>query len=88
VRDAPPDLADRVTGQLDGIPETLPLCGQDAERIHASIVILTHGDYQGFFAALQLARDDWRDALVASGLGDDDWPERLVDALGPSSAQA
>lgn len=82
--DFPPDLADRVIGQLAGIPETLPLCGQDAERMQASIVITAHGDYETFLAALQLARDDWRDALVGSGLGDDDWPERLTNALGPS----
>lgn len=81
--DFPPDLADTVIGQLAGVPETLPLCGQDAERMQASIVMTAHGDYERFLAALQLARDDWRDALVGSGLGNDDWPERLADALGP-----
>ena len=80
--DFPPDLADTVVGQLTGVPETLPLCSQDAERMQASIVITAHGDYERFLAALQLVRDDWRDALVGSGLGDDDWPERPTDALG------
>jgi hypothetical protein len=65
------------------VPERLPLCGQDAERVQASLVLTAHADYGRFLAALQLAREDWRDALVGSGLGDDDWPERLTDTLGP-----
>jgi hypothetical protein len=83
-RDFLPDLADTVIRQLTGLPAALPLCGQDAERIQASIVLTAQADYRRFLAAVQLAREDWRDVLVGSGLADDDWPERLTDALGPS----
>lgn len=83
-RDFPPDVAYTVIRQLAGVPETLPLCGQDAERMQASIVIAAHGDYESFLVALQQARTDWRDTLVGSGLGDGDWPEQLEGVLGPA----
>jgi hypothetical protein len=81
-RDFPPGLADTVLGQLTGVPETLPLCSQDAERMQASIVITAHGDYERFLAALQ-RHGTTGETLVGSGLGDDDWRERLTDAVGP-----
>jgi hypothetical protein len=41
-------VADTVLGQLSEVPETLPLCGQDAERMQASIILAAHGDYERF----------------------------------------
>jgi hypothetical protein len=32
--------------------------------------------------ANELAREDWRDALVVAGLGGSDWPAKLNEALG------
>jgi hypothetical protein len=65
----------------------LDLHGWDAnatERIQAAIVLGGGGDLSGVRAMSDLARQDWRDALVASGLADGDWPERLDAELGPA----
>ena len=56
--------------------------GQDAERVQASLVIRTGGDWHAFQQWLALAETDWRDALVGAGLGDEDWPHRLDAVLG------
>ena len=56
--------------------------GQDAERVQASLVIRTSGDWHSFQQRLALTETDWRDALVGAGLGDEDWPHRLDAVLG------
>ena len=56
--------------------------GQDVERIHASLVIRTRGDWRRFQGQLVLVNLDWRDALVAADLADADWPARLDAVLG------
>ncbi len=35
-----------------------------------------------FLSLLELARTDWRDALVSAGLEHEDWPGRLQAAFG------
>lgn len=55
---------------------------QNPERIQAALVIRTGGDLQEFQGMLRLAREDWRDLLVAADLGHDNWPGRLNDLLG------
>jgi hypothetical protein len=64
---------------------TLPAAvvgGQDVERIQASLVISTGGDWGLFQRQLAWAQQDWRDALVSSGLGNADWPAVLDEVLG------
>jgi len=56
--------------------------GQDPERIQASLVIWTNGDWAAFQQRLALANTDWRDTLVGAGLGDEDWRDRLDAVLG------
>jgi len=75
--------SENVLEALGTLPEHL-LGGQDPERIHASLVIRTGGDWYAFKRSLERARSDWRDALVGAGLGDEDWRERLTDILGPA----
>ena len=41
-----------------------------------------------FDRALEVARRDWRDVLVAAGFEHEDWPERLDDYLGPIETPA
>jgi hypothetical protein len=83
--DFEPVDAAAVLDQLPELPEGLPLGeGQDPERVHASLVIPAAGDYGVFLTQLELARADWRDALVVAGLADSDWPTKLNVALGRS----
>ena len=49
--------------------------GRHNERVHVAILICS--EERGLDAALELARTDWRDVLVAAGLADDRWTERL-----------
>jgi len=72
------DSAERVLDELRSLPAEV-VGGQDPERIQASLVIRTGGDWDAFQRLLVLARTDWRDALVGAGLGNADWPERLED---------
>lgn len=58
------------------------LGGQNAERVHASLVVRTAGDWHRFQDNLALAMTDWRDALVRADLADADWPSRLDAILG------
>jgi|SRR5581483_2868630 len=55
-------------------------------RIRAAIVLLAGGDLSRFRGAVELAKSDWRDLLVAAGLAHADWPARLDEALGPEDA--
>lgn len=58
------------------------VAGQDPERIQASLVIRTGGDWQAFRQRLALAETDWRDSLAGAGLGNEDWRECLNAVLG------
>lgn len=81
IRQFPEGSAEMVLSELGELPEDV-IGGQDPERIQASLVIGTSGDWYGFQECLALARSDWRDALVGAGLGDEDWPSRLDALLG------
>ena len=80
-RQFPEGSAEMVLSELRELPEEV-IGGQDPERIQASLVIGTAGDWYMFQQRLTLARSDWRDALVGPGLGDEDWPTRLDALLG------
>jgi hypothetical protein len=41
------------------------------ERIRFAVLKLSHGDLKALQQAIDLAKLDWRDALVAAGFGDD-----------------
>jgi hypothetical protein len=72
-----------VLDQLREVPECLPLGElQDPERTQASLVLPAAGDLGTFLSQLELAREDWRDALVVAGLGGSDWPAKLNEAPG------
>ena len=78
----PAGSADRVLDALRAVPD-VQMGRQDAERVHASIVIRTNGDWDEFVKRRALAARDWRDALVAADLAQPDWPARLDAVLGP-----
>ncbi|MCW2833230.1 MAG: hypothetical protein JWN68_1183 [Nocardioides sp.] len=80
----PEECRDRVLAELCDLPSDA-IGGQDPERVQASLVIRAAGDWDGFQRASELARTDWRDALVFAGLGDADWPSRLDEVLGPAT---
>ena len=67
--------------ELRELPDGV-LGGQDPERIQASLVIRTGGDWYAFQQGVRVAHSDWRDALVGAGLGDEDWRNRLDEVLG------
>ena len=77
----PSGSAEPVLQTLRDLPHTV-IAGQDPERIQASLVIRTGGDWHAFEERLALAKMDWRDSLVGSDLGNEDWPQRLDAVLG------
>jgi hypothetical protein len=77
----PPGSAEPVLRSLRDLPPGI-VGGQNPERIQASLVIRTGGDWHAFLKQLALAQTDWRDSLVGSGLGNADWPQRLDAVLG------
>lgn len=77
----PAGSADEVLSTLSTLPSAVT-GGQDPERVQASLVIRTGGDWHDFQQRLALAQTDWRDVLVGAGLGDEDWPHRLDAVLG------
>ncbi|MEU9301904.1 hypothetical protein [Streptomyces sp. NPDC048269] len=85
-RDFPePGAAPEVLRILDAFPDAV---GYDtrqlrSERIRAAIIVLAEGDIDKFRQAIELAKMDWRDVLVAAGLADADWLIRLDAELGP-----
>jgi hypothetical protein len=81
-RTFPEGSADPVLGQLRALPAEV-IGGQDPERIQASLVICTRGEWHVFQECVALAEADWRDILVCSGLGNADWPACLDSVLGP-----
>lgn len=77
----PMGSSEMVLAELSELPDGT-IGGQDPERIQASLVIRTGGDWFAFQQRLTLAKLDWRDALVGAGLGDEDWRDRLDTVLG------
>jgi hypothetical protein len=80
-RHFPAGSAEPVLQALRELPPGV-IGGQDQERIQASLVIRTGGDWDAFQQRLGLAQTDWRDALVGADLGNEDWRERLDAVLG------
>ncbi len=77
----PPGSAEPVLQTLRDLPSGV-VGGQDLERIQASLVIRTGGDWHAFQQRLALAETDWRDSLVGADLGNEDWRHRLDAVLG------
>lgn len=71
-------LARRVVRDFGSDDAALPLLAElEGERIQAAVVIWARGDIDRLREGAELARRDWRDALVRAGLADDDWRQRL-----------
>ena len=84
---AAPGSAAAVLDLLDALP-TEAGYGHEmlaGERVRAAIVLLAAGDLGRLRQALNLAKADWRDVLMAADLADEDWPARLDAALGRES---
>ncbi|HEV2343083.1 MAG TPA: hypothetical protein VGS97_03250 [Actinocrinis sp.] len=90
-RDFPaPGSAHGIITALDRLPDEAGY-GEEhfrTERIRAAIVLLADGDLSRFRDAVELAKTDWRDLLVAAGLAHADWPSLLDEALGPADVDA
>ena len=69
------DDADLVIAEFES--SNLPLISNNYERVFLAVLHLADSDLQRFDRAWRLARDDWRDVLVADGLADEDWPAVL-----------
>lgn len=83
-----PGAASGIITALDRLPAE---AGYDpdhlrSERIRAAIVLLANGNLPAFRNAIDLAKTDWRDLLIAADLAHADWPLRLDEALGPDDA--
>mgnify|MGYP005819629257 CR=1 FL=1 len=74
-----PGRADEVIAGLTDLPKT----SQDAERVHAAIIVRSRGDFAAFQSELELAALDWRDTLMGSGLEHADHEDQLERLLGP-----
>jgi hypothetical protein len=61
--------------------------GLFAERIRVAAIRLAQGRLGRLDAAIDLARQDWRDLLVAAGLAHCDWAEVMDDWLGVPAAR-
>ncbi len=77
---------DLVIGALGEL--AVPSAPRTGERVQAAIVKLSRGDLGRFDRALEGARRDWRDVLVAAGFEHEDWAQRLDEYLGPMGASA
>ena len=78
-----PDDLDRVSSLLtDQCGPNLTKFPELQERIRCAVLKLGHGDLNALGRAIDLAKRDWRDALVAAGFADDIkahelwWPDR------------
>ncbi|MDX1450242.1 MAG: hypothetical protein R3246_14410, partial [Acidimicrobiia bacterium] len=54
---------------------------EGAERVHAAVVLASHGDFEMLEEQATLADLDWRDVLVVAGLARAEWEERLDRAV-------
>jgi hypothetical protein len=68
-------------GSASAVVEELSSLEQ-GERVQAAVAIWSWGNYPRFREAIQMAREDWRDALVRAGLENDNWPHLLDLNLG------
>jgi hypothetical protein len=84
------ECAEDVPGWSDPTPEGL-------ERLRFAVLEISGGSTTGLECALELARKDWRDALVAAGFADDPkaheswWPGSatrflVIERYGPGGA--
>lgn len=55
---------------------------QDAERVHAAVVLAADGDLGRLRQAVRLSHADWRDVLMGTGLEHGDWPDVLEREFG------
>lgn len=84
-RDFPePGSAPEILRILDGLPDAAGYAERElrGERVRAAIVLSAAGDVTRFRRAVELAKRDWRDVLIATGLADADWAARLDAELG------
>ena len=68
-------------GSADAVIDAVSDLGE-GERVQAAVVLWSDGDYLRLREAIEVAKTDWRDALVRAGLENEDWPHLLVAALG------
>ena len=67
-----PDDIELVSSLLtDECGSNLPEHPELLERIRCGVLKLSHGDLNALGRAIDLAKRDWRDALVFAGFGDD-----------------
>jgi len=55
----------------------------ESERVQAAVVLAARGDVARVEALINLAKQDWRDALVGGGLESATWPVTLATEFGP-----
>ncbi|WP_330461556.1 hypothetical protein OIB37_34610 [Streptomyces sp. NBC_00820] len=81
-RDFPDAGAARgVEGALRKLAGELESSLQSPERLLTAALVIAAGDVDKFRSAVRLAREDWRDLLVAGGLANEDWPAVLEEEL-------
>ena len=65
----------------DTLPGFTPADSADIERVRFAVLKLSGGDFNALQRAIDLAKIDWRDVLVAAGFGNDPlahrrwWPD-------------
>ena len=83
-RDFGPERVDSVLAELQDLE--MPLIAVDdkvaLERVQAAIVLAARGDRKRFNDLAELAKQDWRDVLVAAGLADEDWRDQVNEEFG------
>ena len=70
---------------MEQVSEALPLVGnpREIERIQLAVLKVSRGEAGLFLEAAALARQDWRDVLMAAGFGNDvEAHLRWVDEIG------
>ena len=82
LREFPRGTAERVLDSLRGLTADEIYWQGATERIAAAIVLPCDGRWDWFEAQVELARVDWRDALVNGGVANEDWPKVLDERLG------
>lgn len=87
-RDFPePGSASEILRILDALPDAAGYDKENlrSERIRAAIVLFAGGDITKFRQAVELAKVDWRDVLIAGELADADWAVSFDAELGPEN---
>jgi hypothetical protein len=83
-----PHHVDVVREHLHALGPLVDHSRQDPERMYGAVVRVAEGRLDGLERALDLARSDWRDLLMAADLGEADWPGRLSGWLDPAKPTA